>query len=79
MRKISNLFLLCALMLVSAVTAYAQTPVGYQVSDAPQNGIFVENTHWFIFPQNLYYRANWSRVNIYSVALPFTCLLGQEK
>lgn len=52
MRKITNLFLLCALMLVSAVTAYAQTPVGYQVSDAPQNGIFVENTHWFTMKLN---------------------------
>ncbi len=79
MRKIMNLFLLCALMLFSAVTAYAQMPVDYQVSDAPQDGIFVENTHWVTFLQNLYYRANWSRVNIYSVALPFTCLLGQEK
>ena len=52
MRKITNLFLLCALMLVSAVTAYAQTPVDYQVSDAPQNGIFVENTHWFTMKLN---------------------------
>lgn len=52
MRKITNLFLLCALMLVSAVTAYAQTPVDYQVSDAPQKGIFVENTHWFTMKLN---------------------------
>lgn len=52
MRKITNLFLLCALMLVSAVTAYAQTPVDYQVSDAPQDGIFVENTHWFTMKLN---------------------------
>lgn len=52
MRKITNLFLLCALMLVSAVTAYAQTPVDYQVSDAPKNGNFVENTHWFTMKLN---------------------------
>lgn len=52
MRKITNLFLLCALMLVSAVTAYAQTPVDYQVSDAPQDGTFVENTHWFTMKLN---------------------------
>lgn len=52
MRKITNLFLLCALMLVSAVTAYAQTPVDYQVSDAPQNGNFTENTHWFTMKLN---------------------------
>ena len=47
MRKITNLFLLCALMLVSIVSAKAQTAVSYQVSDAPANGSFAENTHWY--------------------------------
>ena len=47
MRKITNLFLLCALMLIGVVSAKAQTAVDYQVSEAPTNGKFAENTHWF--------------------------------
>ncbi len=47
MRKITTLFLLCALMLVSAISAHAQTAVDYQVSSAPTNGNFATDTHWF--------------------------------
>lgn len=47
MRKITNLFLLCALMLIGVVSAKAQTAVDYQVSEAPTNGKFAENTHWY--------------------------------
>ncbi len=47
MRKITNLFLLCALMLVGAISGFAQTAVDYQVSDAPSDGKFATNTHWF--------------------------------
>ncbi len=47
MRKITNLFLLCALMLIGVVSAKAQKAVDYQVSEAPTNGKFAENTHWY--------------------------------
>ena len=47
MRKITTLFLLCALMLVSAISAHAQTAVDYQVSSAPTDGSFAADTHWF--------------------------------
>ena len=55
MRKITNFFLLCALMLVSAIAANGQTAVTYQVSDAPQNGNFAENTHWYTMKLNTSY------------------------
>lgn len=47
MRKITHLFLLCALVLVSTFTAKAQTAVVYQTSTAPSDGQFAADTHWF--------------------------------
>lgn len=47
MRKITHLFLLCALIMLSAVTAKAQTAAEIESSTAPSNGEFAANTHWF--------------------------------
>lgn len=47
MNKITHLFLLCALVVMSAFTAKAQTAVDYQTSTAPSNGAFANDTHWY--------------------------------
>lgn len=47
MKKITNFLLLCAFMLLNAFAATAQTAVEYQVSSAPSDGSFAEDTHWY--------------------------------
>lgn len=47
MGKIKHLFLLCMLFTLSVITTKAQTAVDYQTSEAPSNGSFAEDTHWF--------------------------------
>lgn len=47
MRKITHLFLLCALILVSTFAAKAQTAAEIQTSTAPTGGEFATDTHWF--------------------------------
>ena len=46
MRKITN-FLLSLLFLLGGATVYAQTTYTFAVSDAPTNGEFATNTHWY--------------------------------
>lgn len=47
MGKIKHLFLLCMLFTLSVITTKAQTAVDYQTSEAPSNGSFAADTHWF--------------------------------
>lgn len=47
MGKIKHLFLLCMLFTLSVITTKAQTAIDYQTSEAPSNGSFAADTHWF--------------------------------